>query len=73
MREWNHDRSLAEGLSDAILKGSVMALDDLPQGDQLVLVGPASLIREIASHGGDVSHYAPANVVQALKTKFAKP
>lgn len=30
----------------------------------------ASLIREIASHGGDVSHYAPANVCEALKTKF---
>jgi len=33
----------------------------------------ASLIREIASHGGDVSHYAPAIVCQALKTKFATP
>jgi len=30
----------------------------------------ASLIREIASHGGDVSHYAPANVCAALKAKF---
>lgn len=33
----------------------------------------ASLIREIASHGGDVSHYAPAIVCEALKAKFAKP
>jgi pantetheine-phosphate adenylyltransferase len=31
----------------------------------------ASLVREIASHGGDVSHYAPAPVCAALKTKFA--
>lgn len=32
----------------------------------------ASLVREIASHGGDVSHYAPAPVCEALKAKFAK-
>jgi pantetheine-phosphate adenylyltransferase len=31
----------------------------------------ASLVREIASHGGDVSHYAPAVVCEALKAKFA--
>src|SRR4051812_31029129 len=30
----------------------------------------ASLVREIASHGGDVSHYAPAHVCEALKAKF---
>jgi pantetheine-phosphate adenylyltransferase len=30
----------------------------------------ASLVREIASHGGDVSHYAPAAVCEALKGKF---
>lgn len=29
----------------------------------------ASLVREIASHGGDVSHYAPAVVCDALKAK----
>lgn len=34
----------------------------------------ASLVREIASHGGDVSHYAPALVCEALRAKFgAKP
>lgn len=32
----------------------------------------ASLVREIASHGGDVSRYAPAEVCEALRTKFAK-
>ena len=32
----------------------------------------ASLIREIASHGGDVSRYAPKVVCEALKKKFAK-
>ena len=32
----------------------------------------ASLVREIASHGGDVSHYAPAPVCAALKAKFGK-
>jgi pantetheine-phosphate adenylyltransferase len=31
----------------------------------------ASLVREIASHGGDVSRYAPAEVCAALKKKFA--
>jgi pantetheine-phosphate adenylyltransferase len=31
----------------------------------------ASLVREIASHGGDVSHYAPKTVCDALKRKFA--
>lgn len=31
----------------------------------------ASLIREIASHGGDVRHYAPAIVCDALETKFS--
>ncbi|MEP7124606.1 MAG: pantetheine-phosphate adenylyltransferase [Byssovorax sp.] len=31
----------------------------------------ASLVREIASHGGDVSHYAPAPVCAALKGKFS--
>lgn len=30
----------------------------------------ASLIREIASHGGDVSHYAPAVVCEALQAKY---
>jgi pantetheine-phosphate adenylyltransferase len=33
----------------------------------------ASLVREIASHGGDVSHYAPALVCDALKAKFSPP
>jgi pantetheine-phosphate adenylyltransferase len=32
----------------------------------------ASLVREIASHGGDVSRYAPAAVCEALAKKFAK-
>ena len=32
----------------------------------------ASLVREIASHGGDVSRYAPPVVCAALETKFAK-
>lgn len=31
----------------------------------------ASLVREIASHGGDVSHYVPAVVCSALKAKFS--
>ena len=31
----------------------------------------ASLVREIASHGGDVSRYAPAVVCEALERKFA--
>jgi pantetheine-phosphate adenylyltransferase len=30
----------------------------------------ASLVREIATHGGDVSRYAPAPVCEALKSKF---
>ena len=32
----------------------------------------ASLVREIASHGGDVSRYAPEPVVRSLQAKFAK-
>jgi pantetheine-phosphate adenylyltransferase len=32
----------------------------------------ASLVREIASHGGDVSRYVPAPVAAALKTKYGK-
>ena len=32
----------------------------------------ASLVREIASHGGDVSRYAPKVVCDALAAKFAK-
>jgi pantetheine-phosphate adenylyltransferase len=32
----------------------------------------ASLVREIASHGGDVSRYAPPIVCEALKKKFGK-
>jgi len=32
----------------------------------------ASLVREIASHGGDVSRYAPAIVCEALVTKYGK-
>jgi pantetheine-phosphate adenylyltransferase len=31
----------------------------------------ASLVREIASHGGDVSRYAPEAVCAALRAKFA--
>jgi len=30
----------------------------------------ASLVREIASHGGNVSHYAPEIVCKALRAKF---
>jgi pantetheine-phosphate adenylyltransferase len=33
----------------------------------------ASLVREIASHGGDVSRYAPPVVCEALATKFGPP
>jgi pantetheine-phosphate adenylyltransferase len=36
----------------------------------------ASLVREIATHGGDASHYAPPAVSEALRQKFparAKP
>jgi pantetheine-phosphate adenylyltransferase len=33
----------------------------------------ASLVREIASHGGDVSRYAPPIVCEALKKKFGTP
>jgi pantetheine-phosphate adenylyltransferase len=32
----------------------------------------ASLVREIAMHGGDVSRYVPAPVTSALTKKFAK-
>jgi pantetheine-phosphate adenylyltransferase len=32
----------------------------------------ASLVREIASHGGDITRYAPPNVVAALKRRFQK-
>ncbi|GAC1539309.1 MAG: pantetheine-phosphate adenylyltransferase [Polyangiales bacterium] len=31
----------------------------------------ASLVREIASHGGDVSRYVPPPVIEALRKKFA--
>lgn len=33
----------------------------------------ASLVREIASHHGDVSRYAPALVCEALEKKFRRP
>ncbi|HEY3593442.1 MAG TPA: pantetheine-phosphate adenylyltransferase [Polyangiaceae bacterium] len=33
----------------------------------------ASLVREIAIHGGDVSRYAPPVVLQALSNKYKKP
>ncbi len=33
----------------------------------------ASLVREIASHGGNVSHYAPGVVCEALMKKFGAP
>jgi pantetheine-phosphate adenylyltransferase len=32
----------------------------------------ASLVREIASHGGDVTRYAPKVVCDALAEKFAR-
>jgi pantetheine-phosphate adenylyltransferase len=32
----------------------------------------ASLVREIASHGGDVSHYAPPAVCDALAARFKR-
>ncbi len=32
----------------------------------------ASLVREIASHGGDVSRYAPPAVCEALKAKYGR-
>lgn len=33
----------------------------------------ASMVREISSHGGDVSRYAPAEVCAALRQKFRSP
>ncbi len=33
----------------------------------------ASLVREIASHGGDVTRYTPEAIVKALRRKFAQP
>ncbi len=33
----------------------------------------ASMVREIASHGGNISRYAPEPVCQALRRKFATP
>src|SRR5262245_46746825 len=32
----------------------------------------ASLVREIASHGGDITRYAPPSVVDALRRRFNK-
>ncbi len=32
----------------------------------------ASLVREIASHGGDIARYAPPSVCEALRVKFAR-
>ena len=32
----------------------------------------ATLVRQIAAMGGDVSHFVPPQVVARLKTKFAK-
>jgi pantetheine-phosphate adenylyltransferase len=32
----------------------------------------ATLVRQIASMGGDASAFAPPNVIKALKAKFAK-
>lgn len=32
----------------------------------------ASMVREIASHGGDISRFAPANVCAALARKFGR-
>lgn len=37
---------------DAIIKGCIQALDDLPQGDTLVLVGRGALIREFLDERG---------------------
>lgn len=37
---------------DAIVKGCVMALDDLPKGDTLVLFGPQGLVREMLDERG---------------------
>jgi phosphopantetheine adenylyltransferase len=31
----------------------------------------ATLVRQIASMGGDASPFAPSNVIEALKVKFA--
>ena len=39
--------------------------------DNVIFVS-ASLVREIASHGGSVSRYAPKVVCEALVKKFAK-
>lgn len=33
----------------------------------------ASIVREIASHGGDISRFAPPVVCAAMKQKFARP
>lgn len=33
----------------------------------------ASLVREIARHGGDIGRYAPAQVREALRAKFRRP
>ena len=42
-----------------------------PDADEVRLRLRASLVREIASHGGDVSRYAPPAVCVALREKFS--
>jgi pantetheine-phosphate adenylyltransferase len=33
----------------------------------------ATLVRQVASMGGDASAFAPPNVIEALKAKFGRP
>lgn len=50
---------------DAIFKGCVMALDELPAGDTLVFVGPGGLIREMLDEKGIKDNDPRIEVVHA--------
>jgi glycerol-3-phosphate acyltransferase PlsX len=50
---------------DAIFKGCVTALDELPKGDQLVLVGPGGLIREMLDEKGIPDNDPRVDVIHA--------
>jgi phosphate acyltransferase len=50
---------------DAIFKGCALALDELPAGDQLVLVGPGGLIREMLDEKGIKDNDPRVEVVHA--------
>ncbi|MEM6786487.1 MAG: pantetheine-phosphate adenylyltransferase [Myxococcota bacterium] len=65
--DFEYELQIAQANADMVPEIETLFLPTAPVWGHIT----ASLVREIASHGGDVSRYAPEPVCRALREKFA--